>query len=315
VPNIGTYRILAFGTQDSPSILFGNQQIALLYWIFCFAFNHVLLYLGVYLFFKSNRKVYLIVGFLPVFFDSLVFMGRGAFVELVHVMIFVIFVKKEFLRQSILSILKRNKKFIVFLLFVIAFMISISSLRGDVEKVEIKYVIKDQLINYNTVGFVIFDYQLNNQNSFLNRTNSFAGRTTFGGIENLVYLFVSRFDPSFRCIIGESNEDLDKMKEVNLGEFGNEKYYNAFTTVLYNTFLDGGLIWSVIYFFSYGFVLTTLIRMMYTNFFYLVFALPFFQNMLTSIYRSMLGDMGFIVCLLILLYIYITSSKKIRQVV
>jgi oligosaccharide repeat unit polymerase len=312
IPNIGTYRILAFGSKDTPSILFRFQQVALLYWIFAFAINHVILYLGVYLNFITNRKVYLILGFLPIFLDSLVMMGRGAFVELFHILIFVVLVKKYVFKQSIISIFKRNKNFAIFIVVVLAFLISVSQLRGDVEKTEIEYVIKDQLINYNTVGFVIFDYEFHSINSYLNNTSSFPGRITFGGVENLVYLALSRIDPSVRCLIGESNENLDKMKEVDLGTGNTEKYYNAFTTVLYNTMFDGGVLWSIFYFFTYGYILTMVIRKINNDLFFIVLALPLFQNMLTSIYRSMFGDMGFVVCLLILWVISkISIAKKI----
>lgn len=306
IPNIQNYRLQAYGNLDSPSLLFGDQKLALLYWIFCYAFNHVLLYLGVFLYFKTGKKIYILLGWLPILFDSVVFMGRGAFVELAHVSTFIVLVKLRYYSKGLLGLIGRNKKLFILALIVPFLVAFASKMRGDVDQVNIEFLVRDQLINYNTVGFVILDDELQSPASYLNMTSSWPGRTTFGGLENLVYLVYSRFDRSIVSLTGNVNEYLQKF-EKNLGGGEEQKYYNAFCTSIYHTYLDGGVLWSITYFFIYGFILSSLFRKIRMNLFYIVFALPLFQNMLTSVYKSMLGDMGFVACLLILVFIYRTT--------
>ena len=128
---------MAYGNVDSPSLLFGNQQLALLYWIFCYSFNHVLLYIGIFLYFNNKNKLFLLLGWLPILFDSLIFMGRGAFIELIHIMFFIFLVKIFIFNNKIIQIIQRNKKLFLVSLFFPIIMAFGSQLRGDVENINL----------------------------------------------------------------------------------------------------------------------------------------------------------------------------------
>jgi oligosaccharide repeat unit polymerase len=276
-------RLALFGTDEEPSIIFGSQQALLIYTIFFKTIIKILVLFGFLLSIKKNNIKYLLTANLIWLMDSILFLGRGALLEFIFQIIFY-FIICKILKISISS---KVKKISVFLTVLFLFLApTMSMLRGDEEKVDIKSFLYSQVVNYHTVGYVIFDLELQKSNSRLNSNITF-GRASLGGIERLIVLFIRRFDKSIDSISGQNGEYLNEFRLLGKNMYGEELYYNAFATLFFTFYLDGGLVFVFVGFLIFAFFLTrsallvALNRLEYLPILYLLF-----QFGLNSLYGS-----------------------------
>jgi oligosaccharide repeat unit polymerase len=306
-------RLALFGNEEEPSLIFGSQQALLLYTIFVKTILKSLVIIGFYLSFIKQKSKYFLVANLIWLLDSILFLGRGALLEFIFQIIFYLILCKTFKIRFTKSI-KRTLFTTFFLLILLAPLMSL--IRGDEEKFNLKNFFYRQVINYHTVGYVIFDQELNNNNSRLNTTTSY-GRATLGGIERFIVLFIRRFDKNIDSISGQNGEYLNEFRLLGKSNDGTELYYNAFATLFYSFYLDGGILFVFFGFAIFSFFLSR-VSLLVSNhqLQYLPILYLLFQFGINSLYGSPIENTIFWYVVLILflfrkLPYFITKNKTI----
>lgn len=241
-------RQLLFGTANQDSVLFDSKEFALLYFVFVQAAMRVATITGFVLSFFTGKFKYLVMGNLLYLTDSLLFLGRGALLEFAFQIIFFFLLSHE-LRRKVSRATK--VKIGLGIVTLILFGAIVGIVRGDTESVNISGFVKNQIVNYHTVGFVILDQELSDQQSRLNHNTTF-GMATLGGIERLVVLVIRRFDKSIDSVSGENGEYFAEFRVLGRNDEGQDLNYNAFATIFYTFFLDGGYLFVVIGMTAFG---------------------------------------------------------------
>jgi oligosaccharide repeat unit polymerase len=241
-------RQLLFGTVDQDSVLFDSKEFALLYFVFVQAAMRIAVITGFVLSFFTGKFKYLVIGNLLSLTDSLLFLGRGALLEFVFQIIFFFLVSYELRRKLSRWTISKIGLSIVTLIF---FGAIVGAIRGDTESINISSFVKYQIVNYHTVGFVILDQELSDQQSRLNINTTF-GMATLGGIERLAVLVIRRFDKSIDSVSGENGEYLAEFRVLGRNDEGQDLNYNAFATIFYTFFLDGGYLFVVFGMMAFG---------------------------------------------------------------
>lgn len=226
-----------FGNIDNPSILFESQPLALLYLVFIQTAQKIAIVTGFALSFYTKKIRYILIGNVLCLVDSLLFLGRGALLEFIFQMLFYVLISRE-LRQKMPRYFKKFILLFVPCLIILGSVIGV--LRGDADSVDLNSFLKNQVVNYHTVGFVILDQELTQPQSRLNNNMTF-GLATLGGIERLLVLGIRRVDKSIDSVSGKNGEYLAEFRVVGADENSNDLNYNAFGTIFYTFILDGGL--------------------------------------------------------------------------
>ena len=235
-------RQLLFGTANQDSVLFNSKELALLYFVFVQAALRVAVITGFAITFFTGRYKYLAIGNLLCLVDSLLFLGRGALLEFAFQLVFFLLVSHE-LRRQVSNRVKRIIGVSLAILFLSGAIVGV--IRGDTKSVSMSNFIKNQVINYHTVGFVILDQELADKQSRLNQNTTY-GLATLGGIERLTVLLIRRFDKSIDTVSGQNGEYLAEFRVLGRNSEGEDLYYNAFATIFYTFFLDGGYLFVLI---------------------------------------------------------------------
>jgi oligosaccharide repeat unit polymerase len=229
-------RQLLFGTADQDSVLFESKELALLYFVFVQSALKITIITGFVLTFLTGQFKYLVIGNTLCLIDSLLFLGRGALLEFVFQIIFFLLLSYE-LRRKVTRKIKIKIGFGV--IFLIIFGSVVGFFRGDTETIDLSNFVKNQIVNYHTVGFVTLDQELADPQSRLNQ-NTTLGLATLGGIERLIVLVIRRFDKSIDSVSGQNGEYFAEFRVVGRADDGADLNYNAFATLFYTFLLDGG---------------------------------------------------------------------------
>lgn len=297
-----------FGNASQDSILFGSQQLALLYFVFVQSILKVSVITGFSLTYLTRNPKYIIYGNFLCLLDSLIFMGRGFILEILFQAIFFVLVNVE-LRRKIQAI---TKFAIVIGALIAIFMGSfVGYIRGDTEGISIDRFIHNQIINYHTAGIAILDDEISNPSSRLNQVTTY-GLATLGGIERLIILGVRRFDKSIDSVSGENGEYLAEFRTLGVDSDGNDLNYNAFGTIFYTFLLDGSYIYLIIAMFTFG-MWISYDRRKFLNgdFFYIMPLYLLVQAGFNSLFFSPIESTAFWVVIIALFFIR-KSSLNIR---
>lgn len=250
--SVAVYRSVVF----SEDILFPNPQIKLLYDILISPVSFVSFFIGVAIYALIGESHLMILSSLILSLVSLAFGGRFNFYMIVFTLGFVFFLKRKSLTASVFSVLKKVKKYkipatVLLMSVMVAMMIIFSILRSP--KLNVIDLADKFVYEYHTLGFTLFDQELNRQQSLLNQhtTNRMS---SLGTIERSAVLLFRRFDRNIDSSSVEIGRSLSKFRVVGYVN-GKPILSNAFGTVLYSLYMDGGLILVLIVTFTYGFYL------------------------------------------------------------
>lgn len=295
-----------FGNSDSHSILFGSQAIELLYIIFIASFIKVLVIIGFYLSIQTKRIKYLLIANLIFIVDSIIFLGRGFILEFIFQLIFYILIYK-YINIKLSKFYKFSTLFIV--IFLIFFGSIISKVRGDSDVINLTDFFYSQVVNYHTVGFVILDNELNNITSPINISNTY-GLATLGVLERIAVLIIRRFDKSIDSVSGQNGEYLAEFRALGYNANGDQLNYNAFGTIFYTFYQDGGFIFVFFGMLIYGFFLSkAYYKVRCGNDSYIPFLYLLFQMGFNSVFFSPLESSIFwIVVIVLFLFRYISLN-------
>lgn len=217
------YRNSVYSRPGEPSLLFGSEYFEVLYNAIISPMILFSLFSSLTIFFYENNKKYLSLSFLLGFLDSIMMLGRFyLYIFIVLIIIGSILIKKnKILFAKIFSIV----------LVVFMFIISITYVRYQDLDSEVNIV--DTVIKTHTVGFVLFDKELNNQNSDLNKNMTY-GRATFGGIDWYINLILRRFIPDYQIALNSTSRD----EFIDVSTTTDDQLFNAYYTLLYTVYSD-----------------------------------------------------------------------------
>ena len=233
-------------------ILFGSQQIQLIYDLIISPIALTSVFLGVSLYILTGELKLFLISSLILSMDAIMMAGRFKIYLIIVLLVTSFFYKKHL---SILSVFRTkvdDKKIIWLLGFATILMISISILRSSSDFDPLA-LMERYVIDYHTGGFSLFDQDLNDQRSLLNQDNAY-GISSLGSLERLVVLFLRRFDTSIDSSSTEIGLALSEFRIVG-SRNGGKIILNAYGTVLYSIYRDGGLIATLILPSIYGFFL------------------------------------------------------------
>jgi oligosaccharide repeat unit polymerase len=296
-----------YGNSESHSILFGSQAIELLYIIFIASFIKVLVIIGFYLSIQTKKIKFLLISNLIFTVDSIIFLGRGFILEFIFQFIFLIFIYK-YINIKFSKFYKLGTLFII--IFLIFFGSIMSKVRGDSDVINLTDFFYSQVVNYHTVGFVILDNELNNNTSPINISNTY-GLASLGVLERIVVLIIRRFDKSIDSVSGQNGEYLAEFRALGYNANDDQLNYNAFGTIFYTFYQDGGFIFVFFGMLIYGFFLSkAYYKVRCGNDSYIPFLYLLFQMGFNSVFFSPLESSIFwIVVILLFLFRYISLSR------
>ena len=242
------YRRAAFGVGGQESILYGHKYIAFLYLHVIPGILFMFTIISVIVMYSQGKKRYFAFSLIVNSFQAVMMLGRFA----IYLPIFLLIITEfcfsgQFTNKAIDFLkevkIKSTKKYIVFFILLLVFIISIiSSIRLQGSNHNILEIIWDFLIRYHTIGFALLNSEIENKYSFLNQqiTYGTASLSGIGFFWDLIYKTV--FDDRMVSILPELRENLDKFVEVGKGGVGldgNIQLGNAFYTMIYFFYIDG----------------------------------------------------------------------------
>lgn len=244
------YRAEVFGLiTGSSELFFNNNLLSFLYWNTMEPLLWTTLIIGCLYSIKYQKNRILIVSFAFFIMHSISTVGRFGF----HYCILTIFTLVMI--KFIIKRINLNKRiFLTIISSIIILIILILVIRpGN----SIQYFIDTYLIGYHTLSFSLLDHELNNPKSIIfDRT---LGSSFWTGILNIPSYIATRLGFGWiheGDIIGTYLHE-NKLLGFNLN--GIPFYHNAFGTIFFSMYRDGGLLGILIYglFFGYIFALTS----------------------------------------------------------
>ncbi|MBC7427462.1 MAG: oligosaccharide repeat unit polymerase [Bacteriovorax sp.] len=220
------YKRLAFSTEDYTGFLFNSKKLENLYF---FISSPLLYYVGIYGlvdFWKNTNFKKLAIAFALNGLDGYIRLARVNVYMLIIMFLLVLLMSNSYT----FTILKKKKKQLAIFLLSFLSILVIGSFRG--------YKANEQfnrfIIDYHTIGFSLFDYELKNPNSPLNQTTTY-GRLSIGGLETFFTIFIRQFDKSYYSPALSNSIRMSK-DQIHIGHDS----YNSFYTLLYTFYSDGG---------------------------------------------------------------------------
>lgn len=244
------YRAEVFGLNTGSSeLFFNNNFLSFLYWNTMEPLLWTTLIIGCLYSIKYQKSRILILSFVFFIMHSVSTVGRFGF----HYCILTIFTLV--IIKILIKRINLNKRlFISTISSLILFILLILVIRpGN----SIQYFIDTYLIGYHTLSFSLLDYELNNPKSIIfDRT---LGSSFWTGILNIPSYIATRLGFGWiheGDIIGTY---LHENKLLGFNSNGVPFYHNAFGTIFFSMYRDGGLLACLIYglFFGYLFRLTS----------------------------------------------------------
>jgi len=146
------------------------------------------------------------------------------------------------------------KNSLIVLMFLLTPMVIIGAARGFNNLGD---QVKIFAVDYNTLGFSLFDDELNTSDSSLNSKEKF-GFSSLGVIENSFFILFRKL--GFTERLG-AVADVDLNTFRNLSEVEeNPKFYNAFGTIVYSMYYDGGILFVIVLSFIFGYLFNKHVR-------------------------------------------------------
>lgn len=237
--NMSVYRFFAFSTPELEGMLFNSRLIENLYFLLS---SPVLFFLGLcgcVDFLKKANFNKLIIAFILNGMDDIIRLSR---VNL-YAMIVLTLIAFTISDHKLIYLFKNKKKYIFSVFAAFLCVLYIGFQRGYSPSQQVKLFVVD----YHTVGFVLFDHELKDKTSPLNSQVTY-GRLSFGGLETMFTIFVRRFNKHYyspalaNAIRMASNSVKVGVENPPTIIFRGVKVYNSFYTLLYTFYSDGKFI-------------------------------------------------------------------------
>lgn len=230
--------------------LFGSAFRSSAYFIYISPLVLVSLFYGFSFLINFKRKKLIFLSLILLIMETIMILGRFGFHYIIIgslcliLSYFIIPTPKKTIQKSLKFTLTNS-------LLVIVIVLSISVSRD----IPIKSVFNHSLLIYHTESFNIFQNKLNNSESVIHQPS--YGLSTIAGLENIILFTLSSLDFEINKISEASKMgiDLGQNEIIGLDSNGNKLGFNAFGTILFALYRDGGIIYILFYGFLYGYSL------------------------------------------------------------
>lgn len=244
------YRADVFGLRTGKSVLFESPKVGILYSIFVSPLLLASLFIGAGVYLTKGRLKIFAMACLLIGLDAFMMLGRFGFHYIIMLSFFLILGGAAIDWKKGLSVF--SWRVLSIGISVILVILLIGYLRENRLGLAFDRFLKLFLLDYHTMSFSIFDKELHDPSSILHHWT--YGRSSLAGLEK-VFIYFGRFigipaDPQ-ADVIGAY---LHEYKTVGMGANGRFISYNAFGSVMFGLYRDGGPIAISIFSILYGFV-------------------------------------------------------------
>lgn len=230
-----TYKVVAFSTTEAVGKLFESRMIENLYFLISSPLLLFTMIYGIAVYIGRNQVWPFVIGLFLSTMDGTMRLARINIYCAIVLLIFMLLLKK---RNALNSWSSKLKPLIIIAL-VGAMIVGIGSRR--------RYNLANQielfLVDYHTVGFTLFDLEVKNPESVLNKQMTY-GRLFFGGLETIGTIGIRQFDKNYMSpalnnaiVMGENR--ITGVEKVPSITFKGIKRHNSFYTILYTLYSDG----------------------------------------------------------------------------
>lgn len=242
------YRSDVFGLlTGSATIFFNSNSISLLHALIIGPFEYIYLFSGLAFYILKKKPGLLLVGIVLVILDSLIMFGRFGYHYLIIAVILTLVFHTYF--RGFAKLRSNLLKAIVPVLLLLVFTFWITLFRGAKSFSDIFNM---YVVTYHTESFSIFDAELKNPNSILHEFS--YGLSMLGGIERywvlvlnkLGFLYLSQTD----IVGGYLHRDFN----IGTDKLGNPILLNAYGSILFTMYRDGGVLGVVFFAILFGFL-------------------------------------------------------------
>ncbi|MBM9501981.1 oligosaccharide repeat unit polymerase [Leptospira sp. 201903071] len=247
------FRAHAFGVYGD-SILFGKNKYLYYYSLAINPLILATLFLGIGFYLRMRKKKVLIMGSALVAMDTLMMLGRFGFYYILIFLSLIVFIKFLKDRKSLLESFSAFRIVVLSLMFILIFFIG--NLRSSGKEDGIKEFVNVFVIDYHTESFAMFDHELKNKESFLHERT--YGRSSLGGLERGFSFLLGLFRVPFHFQVQSDliGGYLHKNRLLGYTPDGRPKEYNAFGSVLFSLYKDGGIPFTLAIGVLFGFIVS-----------------------------------------------------------
>jgi len=244
------YRSDVFGLITGTSTLFYNSiQLAKIHAFVIGPLQFVIFFAGFSYFAFCKKKGLLVLGALLIILDALMMYGRFGY----HYLIFSLFLFFLFYRER-KKVNEMKKIVIISFLFLFFLILVLYKITSDRDKLSLIDVFKTYFVTYHTESFVIFDTELKNPNSILHEYT--YGLSTFGGVERYFIPLVNKFGYSLISQADLVGGYLHQNFLIGYDEYHKPLLFNAYGSIFFAMYRDGGLIAVSLFGILFGFFLS-----------------------------------------------------------
>lgn len=244
------YRSDVFGLMTGTSSLFFNSiLVAKAHALIIGPLQFVIFFAGFSFYINRKKKGLLVLGSILIILDALMMFGRFGYHYLILSLVFYFFLSgriKNFREKKRVILLALT--FVTILLFTV---VKVTNNRGDSNLTKI---LKTYVITYHTESFVIFDTELKNPNSILHDYT--YGLSTFGGVERYFIPLVNKFGYSLISQADLVGGYLHQNFLIGYDEYHKPLLFNAYGSIFFAMYRDGGLIAVSLFGILFGFFLS-----------------------------------------------------------
>ena len=185
---------------NGESILFPHKYIQILYFMLVRPAILAMVVGGIAFFIKRDDKSLLTWAGLLYMVDSIIMLGRK---DIYRVILLAAFALVIMVRGNETKIIKTARRYgAIGIIALVAVMLSITTIRTG-GQFDVATIAQRYLITYHTGGFSLFDLELQNPQSRLNKTLTY-GRSTIGGIEQGVVIGLRQINNNINAASGDT---------------------------------------------------------------------------------------------------------------
>lgn len=236
-----SFRANVFINPYNDSIVFGPGWV--LYLFFCIIMSPIFigLFVGSFLFILDGRKKLFVISSILMIAVDIMMLSRFNIYLVTVCLLICLYLKKS-------KIISKIKKIIITLMILLSLLFAVGAMRGvnDVRQQVLLFV-----VDYHTLGFSLFDNELQLPESYLNSQSNY-NLSSSGIIQESFFILIRRLGlTQQRGSIGDI--DLSAPRDLSSDE-SSPKFYNAFGTIVYSLYGDGGIFFVIFMSLIYGYL-------------------------------------------------------------
>jgi oligosaccharide repeat unit polymerase len=239
ISNTWLYRSDVFGLAGRESILFVTNLNAFIYANTIAPLLFFILIFGTLFYILRGKYLLLICSYILIALDTAMMMGRFGFYYIFFSLLFIAIFnyKRFFIRKN--SILRNSIMIFLGLNILLIPLIVLSIYRsGSVEDFK-KKVLGADIINYHIASIGILNLELNNPKSIIHVRS--YGRSTLGSVERLMLIGLSHLGIKGTPQGDLNGEYLHENRLIGYTREGRPMHYNAFGSIFFSMYRDGGI--------------------------------------------------------------------------